>query len=108
LREFNIAFLNKWCWRMLVDRGGCGSKCWQPVTGWREGVERGRRYESFWWREIVTVRIGDVFSFLFCMFCCMVFKLDLFVLSYLCYSFFSIFLINNFINVQLCLIFKFL
>lgn len=22
LREFNLALLGKWCWRMLVDRGG--------------------------------------------------------------------------------------
>jgi hypothetical protein len=22
LREFNLALLGKWCWRLLMDRGG--------------------------------------------------------------------------------------
>ncbi|MCI12876.1 putative non-LTR retroelement reverse transcriptase related protein, partial [Trifolium medium] len=37
LREFNIALLGKWCWRMLVDRGGL----WFRVLAARYGVERG-------------------------------------------------------------------
>jgi hypothetical protein len=34
LREFNLALLGKWCWRMLVDPGACDLKCWEPVMGW--------------------------------------------------------------------------
>jgi len=37
LKEFNIALLGKWCWRMLVDRGGCGSGCWRRDTVRRQG-----------------------------------------------------------------------
>ncbi|PNX70048.1 receptor-like kinase, partial [Trifolium pratense] len=38
LREFNLALLGKWCWRMLVDREGM----WFRVLTARYGVERGR------------------------------------------------------------------
>ncbi|GAU24432.1 hypothetical protein TSUD_364160 [Trifolium subterraneum] len=53
LREFNLALLGKWCWRMLVDREGL----WFRVLAARYGVERGRlkaggRRGSSWWREI--------------------------------------------------------
>ncbi|MCI43266.1 putative non-LTR retroelement reverse transcriptase, partial [Trifolium medium] len=59
LREFNIALLCKWCWRMLVDRG----ELWFRVLATRYGVERGRLREggrkgSSWWREIVNIRDG--------------------------------------------------
>jgi hypothetical protein len=37
MREFNIALLGKWCWRMLVDRGGL----WFRVMAARYGMERG-------------------------------------------------------------------
>jgi hypothetical protein len=51
LREFNIALLGKWCWRMLVDREGL----WYRVLVARYGEERGRLCEagrkgSAWWR----------------------------------------------------------
>ncbi|GAU10220.1 hypothetical protein TSUD_423930, partial [Trifolium subterraneum] len=49
----------KWCWRMLVDRGGL----WFRVLAARYGVERGcvregGRNGSAWWREIVRIRDG--------------------------------------------------
>jgi hypothetical protein len=35
VRQFNLALLGKWCWRMLVDREGeCGLECWRLVMGW--------------------------------------------------------------------------
>jgi hypothetical protein len=54
-----MALLGKWCWRMLVDRGGL----WFRVLTARYGVERGRlrdggRRGSSWWREIVSIRDG--------------------------------------------------
>jgi hypothetical protein len=59
LREFNIALLGKWCWRMLVDREGL----WYRVLVARYGEERGRLCEagrkgSTWWREIGRIREG--------------------------------------------------
>ncbi|CAJ2661595.1 unnamed protein product [Trifolium pratense] len=60
LREFNLALLGKWCWRLLVDRGSL----WFRVLEARYGVEGGRvkvgdRRGSSWWREIVRIRDGD-------------------------------------------------
>jgi len=60
LREFNLALLGKWCWRLLEDRG-----CfWYRVLVARYGEEAGRledggRRGSSWWREIVKIRDGD-------------------------------------------------
>ncbi|CAJ2669290.1 unnamed protein product [Trifolium pratense] len=59
LREFNLALLGKWCWRMLVDREGL----WFRVLAGRYGVERGRLCEggargSTWWRELARIREG--------------------------------------------------
>ncbi|GAU27449.1 hypothetical protein TSUD_161350 [Trifolium subterraneum] len=59
LREFNLALLGKWCWRMLVDREGL----WFRVLAARYGVEGGRlrdggRRGSSWWREIARIREG--------------------------------------------------
>ena len=59
LREFNLALLGKWCWRMLVDRGGL----WYRVFVARYGEEVGRlevggRSVSIWWREIAKIRDG--------------------------------------------------
>ena len=59
LKEFNIALLGKWCWRMLVDRGGL----WYRVLVARYGEEAGRlevggRSVSPWWREIAKIRDG--------------------------------------------------
>ncbi|GAU10918.1 hypothetical protein TSUD_426580, partial [Trifolium subterraneum] len=59
MREFNIALLGKWCWRMLVDREGL----WFRVLAGRYGIERwhlrdGGRSGSSWWREIVRISDG--------------------------------------------------
>jgi hypothetical protein len=59
LREFNLALLGKWCWRLLVDRGGM----WFRVLPARYAVEGGRvreggRRGSAWWREMVRIRDG--------------------------------------------------
>ena len=61
LREFNLALLGKWCWRLLEERG-----CfWYRVLVARYGEEAGRlevggRSCSSWWREIARIRDGDV------------------------------------------------
>ncbi|CAJ2644440.1 unnamed protein product [Trifolium pratense] len=60
LREFNIALLGKWCWRMLVDREGL----WFRVLVARYGLEGGSlraggQRGSVWWRELVRIREGD-------------------------------------------------
>ncbi|GAU32997.1 hypothetical protein TSUD_358640 [Trifolium subterraneum] len=63
VREFNLALLGKWCWRMLVDREGL----WFRVLAARYGVERGRlrdggRRGSSWWKEIARIREGGEFG----------------------------------------------
>ncbi|GAU20182.1 hypothetical protein TSUD_352460 [Trifolium subterraneum] len=60
LREFNIALLGKWCWRMLVDRGGM----WYRVLVARYGEVAGRlavggRRGSAWWRVVSRIRDGE-------------------------------------------------
>ncbi|GAU19481.1 hypothetical protein TSUD_77250 [Trifolium subterraneum] len=60
MREFNLALLGKWCWRMLVDREGL----WFRVLVARYGMERGRirdggRRGSTWWREIACIQRGS-------------------------------------------------
>jgi hypothetical protein len=59
LGEFNLSLLGKWCWRMLVDRGGF----WYRVLAARYGEEAGRlevggRSVSYWWREVARIRDG--------------------------------------------------
>ncbi|MCH83355.1 putative non-LTR retroelement reverse transcriptase, partial [Trifolium medium] len=59
LKEFNLALLGKWCWRMLVDKEGL----WFRVLAGRYGVERGRlrvggTRGSTWWRELARIRDG--------------------------------------------------
>ncbi|MCH79554.1 cysteine-rich receptor-like protein kinase [Trifolium medium] len=60
LREFNVALLGKWCWRLLVDRGGL----WYRVLVARYGEVAGRlvaggRRDSQWWRVVAKIRDGD-------------------------------------------------
>jgi hypothetical protein len=57
IRDFNIALLGKWCWRLLVD---C-DRMWFRVLSARYGVEDGRvreggREASAWWRAISALR----------------------------------------------------
>nr|ABD28747.2 Putative non-LTR retroelement reverse transcriptase, related [Medicago truncatula] len=59
LREFNIALVGKWCWRLLLER----EALWRKVLVARYGVadgglEDGARSCSSWWREIVRIRDG--------------------------------------------------
>jgi hypothetical protein len=58
LREFNMALLGKWCWKMLADRGGYGSGFWRPVMEWRGGFRVGGRGGSSRWREVAKIRDG--------------------------------------------------
>ncbi|GAU52005.1 hypothetical protein TSUD_418090 [Trifolium subterraneum] len=48
LREFNIALLGKWCWRLLVDKGGM----WYRVLVARYG-------EGEWFAESIERRLGN-------------------------------------------------
>jgi len=59
LQEFNLSLLEKWCWRLLVDRGGL----WYRVLAARYGEEAGRlavggRSVSCWWIEVSNIRDG--------------------------------------------------
>ncbi|GAU26347.1 hypothetical protein TSUD_101800 [Trifolium subterraneum] len=59
LREFNLALLDKWCWRMLVDRGCLWFRALAAWYGVERGcVREGARNGSSWWREIVRIRDG--------------------------------------------------
>ncbi|KEH43503.1 hypothetical protein MTR_1g094270 [Medicago truncatula] len=63
IRDFNIALLGKWCWRLLVER----DRLWFRVLSSRYGVEDGRvreggREASAWWREISVLRSGEWFQ----------------------------------------------
>ncbi|PNY08824.1 cysteine-rich receptor-like protein kinase [Trifolium pratense] len=60
MREFNTVLLGKWCWRLLVDRGGM----WYRVLAARYGEVAGRlavggRSGSVWWREVSKIRDGE-------------------------------------------------
>jgi len=59
LREFNVSLLEKWCWRMLVDKEGL----WYRVLKARYGevggrLKEGGRDSSLWWRMISSIRRG--------------------------------------------------
>jgi len=59
LREFNIALLGKWCWRLLVERDGWWCKVLVARYGVEDGgLEVGGRSCSSWWREIVRIKDG--------------------------------------------------
>lgn len=59
MREFNTALLGKWCWSLLVNRGGL----WYRVMVGRYGEEAvrlvvGGLSSSLLWREVVKIRDG--------------------------------------------------
>jgi len=57
MREFNLALLGKWCWRLLVDREGLWYKVLVDRYDEEDGtVLDGGRRASFWWREVVHLR----------------------------------------------------
>lgn len=64
LREFNVALLEKWCWRMLVDKEGL----WYRVLKARYGEvgvrlkEGGGGDSSVWWRMISGIQRGVGFD----------------------------------------------
>jgi len=63
IREFNLALLGRWCWRLLVN----SSSLWFRVLAARYGVEGGRlqgggRAASMWWRDIFALRQAGWFS----------------------------------------------
>ncbi|KEH37467.1 hypothetical protein MTR_2g038700 [Medicago truncatula] len=60
LGDFNLSLLDKWCWRLLVDKNGL----WYRVLKARYGeiggmVKEGGRHSSRWWRMICNVRDGS-------------------------------------------------
>ncbi|XP_024636402.1 uncharacterized protein [Medicago truncatula] len=59
LKEFNIALLGKWCWRMLVDRVGLRYQVLVVRYGEVDGrLEVGGWSVSLWWREVGRIRDG--------------------------------------------------
>jgi len=62
LKEFNLALLGKWCWRLLVDRGGFWYRVLVAMYGELGGrLEVRGRSVSCWWREVSRIRdrVGD-------------------------------------------------
>ena len=59
LKDFNYALLGKWCWRMLVDRGGFWYRVLVARYGESDGrLEVGGRSVSKWWRELAKISDG--------------------------------------------------
>jgi len=56
IKEFNLALIDKWCWRLLVDKGGL----WFRTLAARYNVVGGQVHEggregSVWWSTIATI-----------------------------------------------------
>lgn len=59
MREFNTALLEKWCWRIIVDRGGLSYTILVARYGEDVGMlEDGGWRGSSWWWEVVKIRDG--------------------------------------------------
>jgi len=59
LREFNLALLGKWCWRMAIERDGL----WFRILTARYGGFGGWLQQcgsegSVWWKDIISIRDG--------------------------------------------------
>jgi len=62
IKDFNIALLGKWCWRLLVD----SDSLWCRVLSAHYGVEddrvrEGGREASSWWRDVSAIRSEEWF-----------------------------------------------
>ena len=63
IRDFNIALLGKWCWRLLVDR----DSLWYRVLSARYGmnggcIRKGGCEASVWWRDVSAMRSEEWFG----------------------------------------------
>ena len=59
MKEFNLALLGKWWWRVLVDRGGLSYRVLVARYGEVGGrLEVGSQSCSTWWREVGRLRDG--------------------------------------------------
>jgi len=59
IREFNLALLGKWCWRMRVEN----RSLWYSVLSARYGEVGGTiaeegRFNSVWWNNLINVKNG--------------------------------------------------
>jgi len=63
IREFNVALLGKWCWRMLVERDSLWFKVLLARYGLADGRLRdGRRLASTWWRDLQVLSREEWFT----------------------------------------------
>jgi len=59
IREFNLALLGKWCWRMRIEN----RILWYRVLSARYGEVGGKiaeegRFNSVWWNNLTNVKNG--------------------------------------------------
>ena len=59
IREFNLALLGKWCWRMRVEN----RSLWYRVLAGRYGevggiIAEDGRFNSVWWNNLINIKNG--------------------------------------------------